>query len=601
MHTNSTLAPQPPRRAATLGLRLRIGIGFAVLALLVFTAVGWVSGQQARQQIQQDVANALAQLATHVASDLDVGMHERWREIQNLAFQPGADSEQQDPARWRATLDRLQASNPHYTWLGLADASGRVLAASGGLLEGQNVSARPWFKAGLSAPFVGDVHEALMLARLLPPAPGGEPLRLVDFAVPLRSNGRVTAVLGAHLNWRWADERRGAALAATAAADGVDILVLDTHGRVLLGPTSPAPPLADLPALLAQGPAALSWGAAASASERYFSAALRSPGYKTYAGLGWTVLVRQPEAQALRRAAALEQRIWLTGGVGALLFGLAGWWLAGGLTARLRAAARVAQQLGGGPQAPAAGDEVAQLAGALLRLQSRASTLVDSNAELQAFSRSVSHDLKGPIGSIGMVLQQMLHDANEPLGPRAQRALGIVVAECERLVQLVDELLALAMVEQHPLERVPVNMDHLLHEVLTQLRPLAGTAHFDIQPLPPASGDALLLQQVLQNLVGNAVKYSSRVAQPQIRVDGHSADGEAVYRVQDNGAGFEMAQGERLFQAFQRLHRPSDFPGTGVGLSIVRRAVQRHGGRVWVERAAPGAGATFCFALPLAG
>ena len=573
-------------------MRWRIGLGFAGLAAVLFGAVGWVSGQQARSQAQEDAARVLAQLAARVMSDLDVGMFERRREVRNLA-EP-VDDPAIDADRWRLKLQRLQASNTYYSWIGLVDLQGRVLAATGGLLEGQDVSARPWFRGARGQTFVGDVHDALMLARLLPPgrqwrapAPGrfrhagpgrwpagGRPGRAPELAL-----GRRASAPGAD---------------RCAADAGIEILVLDAQGRVLLGPPQPAPPAASV--LAAADAGLVAWGD----GQRYLSAAVRSSGHQDYPGLGWSVLVRQPAAQALQRAVTLERRIWAVGAAGAVLFGVLGWWLAGGLTAALRAAARQARGLLDDPADPSplpTGDEVALLTGSLQRLQQRAAVLHDSNAELQDFSRNVSHDLRGPIGSIGLLLRQVLDNPNEPLGERARRSLGVVVKECERLVQLVEELLTLAMVDQRELQHGAVDMQDLVNQVVEQVAPGGSGPQFVVGELPAVDGDSLLLQQVWHNLIANAVKFSGRVARPRIVIDATAGPAGTTYRVRDNGAGFDMAQAGRLFKVFQRLHLASDFQGTGVGLSIVHRVVRRHGGKVWAE-SSPGAGACFFFTLP---
>lgn len=589
MRTHATAWPGesgPPHR---IGLGWRIGVAFGALALVLVAALGWVIDVEARAQGERQSARRLAQLAGQVMSDLETGLHERSREISWLAeMQAGVDHE---PARWRTLLEGLKRGVPHYSWIGASDASGRVLAATGGLLEGRDVSTRRWHAGGLRGPFVGNVHDAMLLASLLPPPPDGEPLRLLDFAAPLRDGERVVGVLGAHLDWRWADERRRLALAGVAASEQIEVVVADASGHILLGPVAPVPSRAQVVRWLSDGPAALAW----SDGRRWFTAAAAGRGPAADPGLGWVVLVRQPEAAALRHADALRQRLAVAGVAAVLLFGLAGFWTASRLTAPLRAAAQRARALDAG--AAPAGDEVSLLTRSIDRLQARAVTLAETNSELEGFSRSVSHDLRGPIGSIGLLLRHLLQNPREPLGEATRRALGLVVAECDRLLGLVDEMLVLAMVDQRPVQRAPVDMQQLVDEVLAALRPSHPQARFERGALPPTTGDALLLRQVWQNLIGNAAKFSSRVAEPRVRIDAQAGEGETIYRVQDNGAGFDMAQSHRLFVAFERLHAPSEFPGTGVGLSIVQRVVRRHGGRVWAE-STPGAGACFCFALP---
>ena len=163
--------------------------------------------------------------------------------------------------------------------------------------------------------------------------------------------------------------------------------------------------------------------------------------------------------------------------------------------------------------------------------------------------------------------------------------------------QMITDMLELLRVVQVELEPQPVDMVALAHAVAEALGPQAPAARIDVQALPLAMGDATLLRQVLSNLIDNALKYSRQQAGPHVVV-GHDAS-QGAYFVRDNGIGFDMARANKLFGLFQRLHAHSDVPGMGVGLAIVSRIVERHGGRVWAE-SAPGQGATFWFSLPQA-
>ncbi|MDP1789683.1 MAG: PAS domain-containing sensor histidine kinase, partial [Methylibium sp.] len=167
-----------------LDTQLKIGLGFALLALLIFSAVAVVSGHQARRQVSNDIGESLTLLASRMAASLDNGLFERYREIQNVASFSELFATEEHPDRWRPVLEQLQHTYQHYAWIGVTDADGTVLAATGGLLETRDVSQRPWFKEARSAPFVGDVHEAVLLASLLPGPTESEPPRFVDVAAP---------------------------------------------------------------------------------------------------------------------------------------------------------------------------------------------------------------------------------------------------------------------------------------------------------------------------------------------------------------------------------------------------------------------------------
>jgi len=610
-----------PVRRSVSRAQLEIGGAFAALGLLVFGAVGLVASERASAYVTEQLSANLSQVATRLSMGLDIGLYERHREIQNIASLEPLLRADPTPAQWRPVVERLQASFPQYAWIGVASADdGTVIASTGGVLEGASVAKRPWFGAGLRGPFVGDVHDAVLLATLLPASPTREPLRLLDVAAPIRRDGHVVAVLGAHVDWAWVEERRRRVLGTLAAGREVELRVVDARGADLhVG--SPGATLAgeQVAALLAAGPAVLTW----SDGRRYLCAAARGNGYRDYAGLGWTVLARQPIDEALAPARRLQWQILAIGLAGALLFGLVGWWLAGRVTAPLR---RVAQRALGlvstGEPGQAAQGEVEQLSAALgslvddlrsreaelrglnqsleRRVDERTAALAVANEDLRSFSRSVSHDLKGPISSMGAVVREVLA-VGHGLDAGAQRALVIVAGECDRLSTLVDELMTLASVEQRPLESAPVDMNALVRLVVADVLAASSSAP-DVQvgALPPARGDAVLLRQVWQNLIANAVKFTARSAAPRIEISGEVDGAECIYRVRDNGAGFDPRLAQRLFGAFQRLHRASDFPGTGVGLSIVKRVVHRHGGRVWAQSTL-GQGARFWFALPKEG
>lgn len=225
--------------------------------------------------------------------------------------------------------------------------------------------------------------------------------------------------------------------------------------------------------------------------------------------------------------------------------------------------------------------------------------LAVANEELAAFSYSVSHDLRAPLRAIGGFSEILLDDHADELHGEAAELLGRIVRNVGTMQQLVDDLLSLSRAGNQELTSIPVDMTALVSAVVADLqqaepgRPTGVT----VEPLDGASGDPALLRQVWVNLLSNAVKFTRDISTPEIRVSSEPSDREVAYHVHDNGAGFDMAYVENLFGAFQRLHG-AEFPGTGIGLAIVKRIVTRHGGRVWAE-GEPGHGASFSFTLPL--
>jgi two-component system sensor kinase len=230
--------------------------------------------------------------------------------------------------------------------------------------------------------------------------------------------------------------------------------------------------------------------------------------------------------------------------------------------------------------------------------------VAERTAELESFSYSVSHDLRTPLRAIHGFARILLEDHNTKLDPEAQRLLGVIHQNTRRMGQLIDDLLAFSRFSRHSISRAPVDMTELTHAVVEDVRRAEAerNGHFEIKidTLQRAHGDRALLQQVISNLVQNAVKFTRGRTEPRIEVGSTPGRDETVYYVRDNGAGFDPRYRDKLFGVFQRLHSTEDFEGTGVGLAIVKRIVQRHGGRVWAEGKV-GAGATFYFTLPSGG
>ena len=233
------------------------------------------------------------------------------------------------------------------------------------------------------------------------------------------------------------------------------------------------------------------------------------------------------------------------------------------------------------------------------RVQQRTAQLEESNRELEAFSYSVSHDLRAPLRSVDGFSQALVEDFGAELPAEARRYLGLVRDGAQRMGALIDDLLAFSRLNRQSLQMTDVDMDRLVAGVIAELRAEAAGRRIEVGvgKLPPAQGDSALLRQVWVNLLSNAFKYTSRCDAARIEVEGwRTDDGVCHYRVRDNGAGFNMKYAHKLFGVFQRLHRAEDYPGTGVGLAIVQRILHRLDGRISAE-GEEGRGATFIFTL----
>jgi signal transduction histidine kinase len=233
------------------------------------------------------------------------------------------------------------------------------------------------------------------------------------------------------------------------------------------------------------------------------------------------------------------------------------------------------------------------------RVRERTEELEEANRELEAFSYSISHDLRAPLRTIGGFSDVLLQDFAPDLPPDAQRLLQRIVGSAQRMEELIAALLDLARFSRQPLSKRQVNVADLVTDVVEELRKGEGERRIeiDVSALPDCAADPALLRQVFVNLLSNAFKFTRNREPARIEIKCESRENEYVFSIRDNGVGFDPAHAENLFNVFQRLHSETQFEGTGVGLSIVQRIVERHGGRIWAD-AVPDHGATFSFTIP---
>jgi PAS domain S-box-containing protein len=229
----------------------------------------------------------------------------------------------------------------------------------------------------------------------------------------------------------------------------------------------------------------------------------------------------------------------------------------------------------------------------------RTAELTASNRELEAFSYSISHDLRTPLRAIDGFSQALLEEAHDKLTDRERDYFHRIRAASQKMGQLIDDLLNLSRTARREMRQEPVDLSaqaRLMSEALQEQTP-ERKAEIFVQPGLVVRGDSQLLQSALQNLLSNAWKFTANKDVTRIEFGAMERDGDTIYFVRDNGAGFDMAYAGKLFGAFQRLHDAHEFPGTGIGLATVQRIVHRHGGRIWAE-GEPGKGAAFYFTLP---
>jgi len=374
-----------PRR---FSLGAWLALAFTLLSLLLTVLLTVFSDRTASTQVRRSIGNNLAELANQTTSRLDQAMFERYREVRLIANRLNGTL---DLAEVQSEIDALQQSYPTYAWIGVTDPAGKVLAATRNMLEGADVSQRPWFQNALKGQTMGDVHEALLLAQLVG-SPGGEPMRFIDIAFPLKDdNGQITGVLGVHLSWSWARDIEQAIFVPVGRSRTTDPLILSSAGAVLLGPPEVEGTVLQLPSVEAaqrreRGFVRETWPD----GKEYLVGFSSDQGFEDYPGLGWRVLVRQDLMEAYSPVDQMHSRMLLGGGVAALLFSLLGWGLARWITRPLLGLADVARGLEAGyaVKAPASNayEEVAILGGAF---NSLVNTLQHNEEELRQLNVSL--------------------------------------------------------------------------------------------------------------------------------------------------------------------------------------------------------------------
>lgn len=232
------------------------------------------------------------------------------------------------------------------------------------------------------------------------------------------------------------------------------------------------------------------------------------------------------------------------------------------------------------------------------KVKDRTAQLLEANRELETFNYTVSHDLQAPLRSTCGFAKIMLDDYKDKLDEEGQRYLQIINDSSRRMSQLIHDLLDFSRLGKQELTKRLVNMDDIVKVVIDEVKFNSGISNFTIElgPMGKAECDANLVKQVWINLIGNAIKYSAKKADASIQIGCNQINGEKIYFVKDNGAGFDMKFAGKLFTVFKRMHHTDEFEGTGVGLATVQRIISRHGGRVWAE-AEVNKGATFYFVL----
>jgi diguanylate cyclase (GGDEF)-like protein len=336
-------------RPRSAGLRVWLGLSYGLLAIALVGVLSVMIEGAASDKLEEDIGLRLAGNAVALADRMDEGLYERLNDMRTMSLLPGAADPVANQDSLRAMFDMMQLSYRDYAWIGITSADGQVQVASRGWLEGVSMSERPWFKAGLREPFVGDVRDAVLLQQFVQPT-GDGPLRLIDVAAPIHDDfGVRVGVMAAHLSWEWAERLRQDLVDSLVARDPVEVFVLNADGRVVLGPAGwrdQSPALASLGRVRtsASGFVLETWPD----GHDYLTGYARTRGRPLFESLGWVVLVRMDADVAFAPVADLRRQIWLVSGALTLAFLLVAFVLARQIGRPLQALASTARRLQAG-------------------------------------------------------------------------------------------------------------------------------------------------------------------------------------------------------------------------------------------------------------
>jgi len=376
-------------------IRARIGLAVGSFALVAALLLSGFVGNRTVDQLHDDKGAVMERLAYRMIMELDQDVGHHLEQISALMMQDAIQDTRTAKAEKRLLLEMLQRMEGEFAWIGITDANGIVVAGTGGLLEGKDVSQRDYFIQGRQAPFVGDVHDAFLLAKLLPPPGDGLPLRFVDVAAPIvDKEGRFQGVVVGHLSWEWASLTRENLFRVMKDASAFDLVLLNRENKVLLGDFRLVSMNQRLETLSTRALAESDNGFLVETGydgNSVLTGYARSRGYKDYPGLGWRVLVRQNAERAFAEARMVRNFIFAAGGLAALLFGVAVWILLGRLIEPMTRMSSVARRIRAGDKAiriPVVEgcDEVAELSQSLRAL---IDDVTAKDGELEALNASL--------------------------------------------------------------------------------------------------------------------------------------------------------------------------------------------------------------------
>jgi signal transduction histidine kinase/ActR/RegA family two-component response regulator len=588
----------------SLSLRLLLAL---VISLLAFSLTGLVTlavGGAGVRGVEQGIGNSLTLLADQMQDKLDRSLFERFREIGNTARLFRAFDAASDVERLRTWLEELRGAGEDYAWIAFVNKDGRVVGATGRQREGDDVSQDSWFRAALR----GDLRDDALAEKANPVAEGGKSRRVLDIALPVTdSGGNVSGVLVAQINWSWADEIRESVTGKLKGDQGQDLLVLNSSGAVILGPSEMLGKtlhLASKDAPMAQ--------LGMFAGQHYLFAYAKTDGYRNFGGLGWSVLVRQDAQIALAPVRKLQDRMMAWGLGLSLLAALVAWTVADRIAAPLLRLSRAARDIRQGVdtdmpelQSYAEARELSRsLASLVTDLKQRKNALARLNETLETqvadrtrelairnealanayadaekatraksrFLAAASHDLRQPLHAMTLFARAL---SRRTQGDEAPRLVAQIEEALKSLKGMFDALLDVSRLDAGLIQPNPsyVSVSALIDGVSAGFRLEAesrGLRFLSRSVDAHLYTDPALLETMLRNLLSNAMKF---VRSGGVAVTARRTTDSVIFQVFDTGPGISDDRSDRIFDEFERAKEQAygQNEGLGLGLSIVRR------------------------------
>jgi signal transduction histidine kinase len=607
-------------------LGARLTLFFVLLSIVPVIIVGYIAYHNGRQTIEQVEINHLVSTNLMKSSELHRWIESNKRSILELAQRPlfivfsgvMANHDTSSPAYEDAHMKIIQDHlSPRITTTGgflevfiICPCHGVVLASSNETQEGKYRTNQPYFMEGMKSTYVQGVYYSLPLQ---------QPAMIISTPI-LNKQGHTVAVLAGLLDL---NELSSIMSAQSGLSQSEDTYLVNRSNFFVTEPHFGVNYALKKTVRTRGVEAGLAGSDGVAFYENYKNVPVIGA-YKWLPEYNMCLITEVDQAEAYTPTNALAQAIGTIVLALILIVTASGFLLARTITRSLSRLVAGAVEIGSGNLDHRVGtesrDEIGELSRAFdrmaaelkatvvrrdeleRRVRERTTQLEEANREMEAFTYSVSHDLRAPLRAIDGYTRILLEDYQPLLDAEGKRICSVITDSTHKMSDLIDDLLALSRLGRSELNPVRINMEEMANVVFQELTTPKSRKRIDfrINSAPPASGDAALLRQVWTNFISNAIKFSSQRKMAVISVHSEIREHEVIYAVRDNGVGFDMQYAHKLFGVFQRLHSVKEFEGNGVGLAIVQRIIHRHGGRVWAE-GETGAGASFYFSLPYNG